>query len=356
MTEPPTSPVATYATVRGDVARDHDTLLAIWQGNLPDQRDREHKFNWFYRDASPWGATLFRLLRHEPSGTWVGTAAIGRRHMRYRGQDIRAGILADMTVDARHRSLGPAMMLQESLSEAALGEFDLLYGFPNPTAAVVMRRLGYFTLAQLPRFTRVLRHHVYLGRHLPRVLARLAGWCIDTLRRVQDAAWRFPGPVPRVSWSMHADPRMDALWQHSAPGDTLMAPRTVALLQWRFDRFPAGNTRYLLLSDPGNGRLLAWFACQQASGHLHVRDFWSDDAADGVGRGYIAALVRAARAEGCAAVDISCAAPAPRLDNWRALGFVEREHRLIVGQWLDGRIQPESPPDDYHFTSADEDG
>ncbi len=348
----PAGPV--YTIERGDAVLHRDTVLALWRENLRDDPNREGKFDWFYRNDNPWGTAAFHLLRHEPSRTWVGTAAIGHRRMQYRGRDVRAGVLADMAVDARHRSLGPALMLQTGLLETAAGEFDLLYGIPNKKPAAVMQRLGYAVLARLPRFSCVLRHHEYLNRRVPYLPVRFLGWLGDSIRRGRDAAWRFSGLTPCVEWSHGADPRVDELWQRSWPRNTLMAPRDAALLRWRFDRFPGGGTRYLLLTHPRSGDLLAWFACQPDGSYLHVRDFWAHDAARGTSRRYIAALLRAASAAGYAAVDIEYGAPSAKQANWISQGFVERGHRLVVGRWV-GEQPMQTLPDDYHFTAADED-
>lgn len=344
----------TYVVVQGDAVRDRETVLALWASNLNAVRDRTGKFDWFYRDAGPWGATTFRLLWHEASATWVGVAAVGCRQLRYHGHIIRAGILADMALDARHRSLGPAMMLQMSLIESAAGRFDLFYGFPNRAAAVVMRRLGYTVIGQFRQCVFVLRHHMYLERHLPRFLALPFGWMLDVVWRMRGSGPQSRDTTLRAAWSETVDTRMDVLWEGSVDDDVLMAPRTTEMLRWRFDRFPCARTRYLLLSDVRDGELLAWFACESEGAYLHVRDFWSADAAHGVGRQYIAALIRIARDERYSAIRLEYASPRSRLVNWLALGFVEREHREVVCRVLDKEELQRLPPN-YHFTRADED-
>lgn len=343
-----------YVVVRGDVVRDRDAVLALWNGNLTLAADRVGKFDWFYRHA-PWGTATFHLLWHQPSAAWVGTAAIGPRRMQYAGRDVRAGVLADMAVDARHRSLGPAVMLQNALVQAAADEFDLVYGFPNRAASVVMRRLGYPVLGKMPRYLRILRHRVYLERHLPRPLALPLGWLLDGARRLRDGAWRFSGRIPRAEWCEHADERVERLWQGSAPSaDTLIAPRNLTWLRWRFDLFPGCGTRYLMLTAPRDEALLAWFACQPDGACMHIRDFWSIDAANGVGARWIAALVRAVRTAGFATLDLELATPQEKLANWIGQGFIEREHRFVVGRWMkEGTARP--APQNFHFTSADED-
>src|SRR5688500_18512216 len=121
--------------------RDRDTVQSIWRGTLGQQDRMAAKYDWFYL-ACPHGPPLLQLLRHI-DGDWVGTACAGRRRMRWQGRDISAGVLVDLAVVPEHRSLGPALILQQGLIEAGARDLDLLYGFPNPKAAAVFKRIGY---------------------------------------------------------------------------------------------------------------------------------------------------------------------------------------------------------------------
>lgn len=343
---------ATYAIHDGDVMRDRDTVLSIWQGNLGEATRMRAKYEWFYLGA-PAGAPLLKLLRHEADSAWVGTCASGRRRMLLRGQEIRGGVMVDLAVTPDHRSLGPAMMLQESIVDAGRRELDVLYGFPNPKAAAVFKRIGYRHLGDIVRYARVLRHSDYVRRHLPAVLAPLAGWVLDTVIGLRDAVRRMAGPRLYATWTDAADPRMDALWAASAPSDALTAIRDVCHVRWRFDQSPVARTRHLLLARPGDGSLLAWFATQVEGDALVIRDFWSDDADNGLGAHYIDALANAARRAGHASVSVEIAARESRVLPWKSRGFSARGQRPVFGLCSDGHDPIRA--DELYLTAADED-
>lgn len=339
-----------YTVHDGEPVRDRDTVLALWRGNLGQEAKMASKYDWFYL-GSPSGPPLLQLLRHEPSNSCVGVCSAGRRRMQWRGAPLRAGVLVDLAVVPEHRSLGPALMLQQGLIAAGKRELDLLYGFPNPKAAAVFKRIGYRKLADIVRHARVLRHANYLARRLPAPLAAVLGPVLDACIRTRDA-WRArAGPRLTARWSDSVDPRMDALWQNSSQGEHLMAVRDCAHLRWRFDAAPLGRTRYLLLSTPDSDDLSGWFALQDDNGTLHVRDFWTLDAAGGVGNQYIDALLGAARQAGAVAVSVEIAGAESRLAGWQARGFVERSRRPVFGAWS----AADQPDFDLHLTSADED-
>src|SRR5690606_34906002 len=131
-------------------------------------------------------AALLQVLVHQPSRAIVGTAGVGWRRMRLDGRELRGGLLADMAVMAGHRMLGPALLLQRTACETALQEGDLVYGFPNPNAVPVVKRLGYVHVGDMTTYARAVRHASYLARRLPAALAGPLGACIDRAVRLRD--------------------------------------------------------------------------------------------------------------------------------------------------------------------------
>ncbi len=354
MSAPAADAAPVYAARIGDALSDHELVLSVWRGAL-SQESRLHaaKYAWFHQHG-PTGSSLLALIDHTPSQTCVGTSAAGRRRMLWQGREIRAGVMADMAVSPQHRTLGPVLTLQATLLEAAADTFDWLYGFPNAKSIAVAKRAGFPVIGQLRRYSRVLRHGPYLSRVTASPLARPLGWLLDT---VMDARrWLRLQTGTRIisEWSERVDPAMDQLWQESAHGDGLVAVRDCAFLRWRFDEYPGASTRYLFLREQHAGPLLAWFACQVAGTTLHVCDFWSRDAAQGLPRSQIEALLRAARQDAgvYSAVSVEYAAAGEKLAGWLAAGFVERSLRSIIGRSLSAGCAQVT---DLHLTAADED-
>ena len=345
-------PAATYAIHEGDVVRDRNTVLAIWHGNLGEAERMRAKYEWFYLGA-PDAPPLLRLLRHEADGSWAGACAAGRRRMLLHGKEIHGGVMVDLAVTPEHRTLGPAMMLQQCIVDAGRRELEVLYGFPNPKAAAVFKRIGYRHWGDIVRYARVLRHSTYLRRRLSAALAPLAAWALDVATQLRDALRRLNQPRTEASWSDTADERFDALWTTSAPADALTAIRDARHARWRFDQSPVARTRYLLVTRPGDGALLAWFATQVEGDVLFVRDFWSDDADHGVGMHYIDALVHAARRAGHASISVEIAARAGRIAHWISRGFVVRGQRPVFGLCSNDAVIVRA--EDLYLTSADED-
>src|SRR3546814_176861 len=193
--------------------------------------------------------------------------------------------------------------------EAGAKRFDLLYGFPNPKAAAVFRRVGYAPLGELSRHARVLRHGDHAHRlRVPALLAAPAGWALDAIDRLR---LRARGNRLQGQWQVRADESLAALWSSPGAGDGPVAARDLDFLRWRFDQSPLAGTRYLVVRDRDGG-LHAWFACETRKHGLHVLDFRSRRGADGPSRTAVALLLRSARAAGHASVSVELSRSAER--------------------------------------------
>lgn len=335
---------AAYTVHEADVERDRELVLRLWRGNLGDDARMARKYDWFYRGC-PHGTPLVLLLRHEDSGEWVGVATAGPRRMLWEGRPVLAGVLVDLAVLPAHRTMGPALILQMALMEEGVKRFDLLYGFPNPKAAPVFKRVGYARLGELARHARVLRHGDYLRRRLPGLLAIPAGWLLDTLDRVRLSV-RARGHG--VLWQAQADETLAAAWSAKAAGDGPVAVRDLGFLRWRFDQSPLHATRYLVVRGR-DGDVAAWFACEARAHGLQVLDAWSRRGAAGPSPAEVVALLRAARAEGHASVSVELSAAAAA-GGWAEAGFVARGGRPVFGRSAGAGALPW-----LWLTAADED-
>ena len=263
------APAPVYVARGARPADVREIVLSTWRGNLGDAPRMAAKFDWFYGDC-PFGEPLLQLLAHVPSGADIGVAAAGPRRMLRDGVAIDAGVLVDLAVQPEHRSLGPALLLQQALIAAADARFDLLYGFPNPKAAPVFKRVGYVHLADCVRRARVVRHARYLARRVPRAIAIIAAPFVDAAVALRDRMRAAGDAKLAASWHDRIGSEVDALWQRTKPTSGVVAVRDREFLAWRFERGPLPAVRYLLL-HARDGELAAWFATTREDGVLQVR-------------------------------------------------------------------------------------
>ncbi len=344
----------TYTIEPGDTVRDHDTILALWQGNFGPDEEHTAKLRHYYEQC-PFGTPLLCLLRHQPSGQPVGVIGAIPRRMIMGGREIRGAVISHFVVLPAHRSLGPALQLQAAIIEACHGRFDFIYGIPNQKATAILKRAGHRELCQLERHVKVLRYGQYLPRIMPALPARLLAPVVDAAVRVRHAlraAFRFG---LHARWSEQADPRMDEAWAATAPADDLLAVRDSTHARWRFNTVPSERMRFLLVSRGDS--LRAWFVCEDstgAPGTLAVLDYWFAGADLRERRSAIRVLLDRAVADGHTAVELLITGNRVAADGWAAERFIHRGGQSIMGKWLD-ESQRAPDPARIHMTYSDQD-
>lgn len=332
--------------------------IEAWSGTLGPDDVLEQRYEAVC-ERSPFGAPVMHLVRHVATGRFVGVAALAPRRMVVRGREVRAAVLAHFAIHHGHRSLGPALMLLESLLAQAAGRFDLVYGIPrnSESAGAALRRAGLRPVGEMLRLVRVIRHGPYLARKLPKPLALVAGWLVDRGQALLDvpAAWR--APTLRREWVDACDARMDRLWMQGGHGEALTSERGTDMLRWRFDDAAGAAVRYLVLSDD-RGEACCWFACEVDARWPHilnVLDFWSRAGAGGrPSVDEVRALLRQAWCDGRATVSLSLCTDSAGQAPWFAARFAERGRQDVYGRWFDAALAAEPPA--LRFTDLEQDG
>lgn len=341
----------------GEVDDPRAAAIAAWRGSLGDDDALLGERYDALCLRAPGGKPLLRFVEHVEEGV-VGVLALAPRRMHAGGRELRAGVLSHLAIRPGHRSLGPALMLLESVLADGEGRFDLVYGIPNASqgAAAALRRAGMRPLAELQRSVRVVRHAHYLARRLPRLLATPAGLLVDAADALGRAWASLRGPRLRARWADGFEPAMADPWTGAPAHPALTAVRDEAMLRWRFDQGVGMRIRYLLLEN-ASGRVQAWFACgveAQWPHILEVHDFWSADAREGIDAQALRALLAQARRAGYAAVGLRAAMAPAAAGPWQACGFRHRGGQQVLVRWLDPALASAPPPP--HMTYIDQDG
>ncbi len=266
-----------------------ESLIRVWK-NLNVKGDLADKFRWTYEQAPSLPETAFLL---KSKGQVVGSAGFGVRKFRVLGEDRRAAVMADLAVDAEHRTLAPALSLVKTGREFVQKQFDFAYGWPNAKAEGVFARARYKALGRLHRYVRVLRYEAYLDRtgfyterlaqltHLPPPVLSVL-----TTRSVTAVGTRVLSYANRVRhltrtarvkraytfhWTTLTDERIDRVWQAGRDDYKLISERTSHFLRWRFVN---DNVRAAILARRHNDAPCAYAVVRLERGDAQIVDIF----------------------------------------------------------------------------------
>lgn len=349
-------PAVKYSIRPADLVRDRETVLALWQQGFPSTAHHPVKYDWCY-GATPQGKGRLYLLQSSEGGDVIGVQGIVPRRWWVGGKTTPTGICADLVVDQRHRSIGPALALVRQVVEREQRGDDarLLYGFPNLKSEALYRRAGYTKKGIITRYARPLRLQVWLSRKglpapLAVVLGKIAdlafeGWLLLNKRRMS-RRWRC---VPATQF----DERFDAFWSRVSARVGPMVIRDRAYLEWRFGNNFAGKTQIMLLLTH-DGRMDGYIVyVVNPDNQLTVLDFLADDH-DAALSALFNLFLRRMYQEGYTGVMLEYSGPAAVENRLRQCGFSPRETNSIyamLGQGAIGWREDNLP----YFTGSDRD-
>ncbi len=327
--------------------------LRVWRDNL-DVVEPGPRMAWLYEGSPNPPEGVFCLYAQGAEGSrLVGSAGLLPRRFRVGERTVSGALLADLAVDAEHRTLRPALMLARAVRRHALERYDLVYGVANAQSAPVLRRCGYRVKDTIVRYARVLRHSGYFARvtGISGPAAAVAGRVIDFGNRAAGLSQIRATRRFRLEWDDAIDARLAGLLATAHEPNLVTGARCREFLRWRF--FESGVPhRVAVLYPRRGGEPLACAVLRRDGGLALVRDVVGRP--DHVGR-LLDLAGPALRQEGVGTLSFhTVASPALRatLDD---CDFVERERpdTLLVDSADESLAS--IPADRWQITDADQD-
>ncbi|HVR62492.1 MAG TPA: hypothetical protein VMU50_11360, partial [Polyangia bacterium] len=276
-----------YAVDWIEAAHARDEHLGVWERNLLLPVTARRRFDWLYRD-NPAGPGRLAVLRATSADrtAFVGTAGYAVRALDVGGEARRAALLADLAVDRAHRTAMPALMLLRAVRADVLARQDAVYGFPNPQADPLLRRLGYRLLGQTRRFVLVFGHRRHIGETLREKLGAawgaratpVASIALDVVRAALVAGLAAQAAVThRLQFvtEVEVDERFDRLWQTARSDYPVVGVRDAAFVRWRFLGCPEGPMELAVMQARKSDQLEGYAVISRAQGVAHVRDLFA---------------------------------------------------------------------------------
>jgi len=347
-----------YSVFQADLPREGREIVSFWKRNFP--RWPQSKFEWLYQDNVS-GAASCWLVRDTNDGSIVGSTAVFPRTFRVGGRLYRGGITGGFVVDPRHRTVGPAIMLQKAtISACDGGQFDFLYGTPNKSSEPVQRRVGYRMVGSEIRLVRVLRSQGYVKRYVKSALvSHLLGHACDLALQAiaRERRRKPPKSLYKLETFSTFDERFDRLWQRSAGQHDIVGERTSAFLNWRFAECPYAHYKTAALVCTRTGEVDGYIIYEVEGNVVHVADLFARDTSEVLDR-LLAAFLAEQRQSGREAVNVVYFGNEAVLRSLAQFGFKTRETvRNIVFYGGSGGdlAAPWKNQTGWHFTAADND-
>lgn len=326
--------MASYRVFAADLVKHRDVLLALWRRNLKDTANLEAKIEWHFVN-NPNGDGQCWLI--EADGEVVGTTSLGLRQLKVGDRIVTIGVACDLAVEQKHRFLQPALMLQKQLVTSIKPPIRMIYGFPGPTVAGVLKRVGYQQLGVIDRYVKILKVSRYLERHKKfAALSPLVGEILDS-SYAKVASLREPSHASYVAELVtDFDERFDEFWNHNKDSRTVLTVRDSRFLRWRYRDCPLRRYTTITLLSRDRSRLLGYLIYYVENSTAVCADLFADNRVDTM-RCLLAKWLAVARKNSLSSVSVACSADRELIQALKSLRFVRRTlplEMLLQGQAL----------------------
>jgi hypothetical protein len=309
-----------YTVVPADLRKDRQVIIDLWRRNLADINHLEEKYDWHFLN-NPFGPGQIWIL--QAGGQPIGTTSLGMRPLKLGETLTIAGVACDLAVNKDHRFLQPALMLQRALLASADPGIRILYGFPNPGGASVMKYVGYRELCRVHRYAKILRLSHYLqglGKLATRgsLVARMADRGFAAFQAF--GRWNRNGRVTKPLPCF--DQRFDELWSRVSSRHAALIVRDQRFLKWRYQECPLRQYKILGLLAQDESRLLGYLVyCVEDSTAVCV-DLLAPGGAQDIAS-LLSSWAAAAWGDGVASLSVGCS-HAPLAATLVQQGFSQR--------------------------------
>lgn len=254
---------------RVNLNTEYEELQGVLERNLTDL-PHARRFKWLYLEH-PLGPAWAWLAWENEKKQAVGVAALFRRAMWLGGRVELCGQVGDFGIDASHRSLGPAVMLQRATFEPVEdGSLALCYDCPpHERGMSTFRRLGVAANATMTRYARLLRTDRQLAKHLGRPAARIAPLGNAALR-LGEWMRRGGSGLDIGPYEGRFDEEFTCLDGRLAGAERIRGRRAAEDLNWRYRDDPLGE--YHVLAARRKGELVGFAVLAVFGGHGLVVD------------------------------------------------------------------------------------
>jgi GNAT superfamily N-acetyltransferase len=301
--------------------------LTLWERNLsiPIETGKS-KYQWYYK-MNPYREGKLWLLKIKEGRKTVGTAGVGYRRFRIDHKPLMGALIADLSVDKEHRTLGPALQLQRAIVEHAKKHCDFLYAFPNRRAAAVLRRVGYRKVGDFARLAKVLKTGSYVKRIIKsQALARIISAPIDILLHIWISRALLVGGNELCSDNIAPlRTSLEALWKQIMTQYDIVGERTVEFLNWRYFKCPDIEYRLFGLRDKAE-ELNQYLIYYEEDNQVKIVDLVCPENTEGSSfRSLILKFEKHCLSSGAKSISISLIGAGTVMQKFRDLKYRDRE-------------------------------
>ena len=311
-----------------DLVGERQTLIDFLGKHLTAV-DHRKRFDWLYR-GNPVGTAWAWFVIEQQTKEIVGAASLFPRAV-WVGKDVkRCGQVGDFAIDAKYRSLGPALLLQRATFQPVQqGHLEFCYDCPPHALGMsTFKRIGLNVSCPMVSYVRLIRADRQVIRFLgDGVIGRAASSIANAMLALRISRRREEKGVEiAVHAGLFGDEfsDLDRRTRHDVP---IRGRRAAKDLNWRYQMDPL--TEYQVLTARRRGEIEAYLVFIRRADDAYVIDLFTGTSTE-IAVGLLHAAAESARAQRAQTLRMFVGAHAPARACLNRAGLVYRTDAMNV--------------------------
>jgi Acetyltransferase (GNAT) domain len=317
------------AVRRASLIDDREEIIDLLNRNF--EEGQEKRFDWRHL-SHPAGPAWCWFVYDRDSHKTIATAAVFPRQMFVDGKLVVCGQVGGFAVEATHRSLGPAVLMQRTTFEPAdSGALAFCYDTPpHDRGMSTFVRLGIQPSCEVTRFALLLRSDEYLQNRLGNGTwtraAIAAGNLVLRTKPFHRTAPSIPG-LEISGFERRFDEEFTFLDSNFSTSGMVRASRSAENLNWCYRDNPGSDFRVLVARR--SGELLGYVVYLVYRNRVAILDVFGREISQ-IGRALIDALAEISRKEKRVLLEAFCSDQSELKSLFMDSGFQAREKAARV--------------------------
>lgn len=307
--------------------KDHREMIEILDRNIPGA-DQEAHFRWRHQ-CNPAGPGWSWILRNGSRDSIVAMASVFPRKMYVAGKATLCGRVGEFVIDASHRSLGPAVLLQRAtFGPVDSGRLALCYDCPpHDRGMSTFVRLGMRPNCEVHRYAFALRSDEILARRLGSGLWTKPVVAGANLLLKMRTGSRRPLGLEISHFDKIFDEEFSRLDSSLSSSTSIRASRSAEDLNWSYRSHPVWKFRTLVARR--TGELQAFLTYMLLHNRVSVVDIFGRDIPQ-AGLELLETLIDLCRHQNMSGVEAYCSDASELAPLVRRIGFRRRERAARI--------------------------
>lgn len=263
-----------YSIVKMEPKVHRDAVLELWAKNI--SRYFDNRFVWLYEEE-PHRDTTTWLAIDDTTQNVVGAGSVYPREISYFGKKLTIGIAADFAINREHRVFGPALKLQQAVSQYGLNGYKCIFAYPNKTSQGIFKRAGYQEIGHSSTWVKLLHtKHKLIQRIQNKLVTALIALIVDHLLFIFDKLrLMLFFKKTQADVADICENGFNELWENAKASYAIVGERNPSYLNWRYADYFGHKYQFYCLYDHFKKNLLGYIVFCKHNGVAEIFDLFS---------------------------------------------------------------------------------